>query len=122
MLKTFGKINVFVDEKTIGGNVSKVFSTSIDTEQTDKTKVRGYLDVRFSKKFMNETRYENMKPGKCYTLDIMDGWLAVRSYESNGTIKKVFYIFVNDAKPVAIKDCKPRPEKPKAEDDGELPW
>ena len=122
MLRVFGKINVFVDEKTIGGKAVKVFSTNIDTEQADKTKVKGYLDVRFSKSLFPEERIANMKPNKCYTLDITDGWLSVRQYQKGDETRKAFYIFVNKANAVAVKDCKPKAETTGDGNNGDLPF
>lgn len=117
MIRIIGKVSVFVTEKQVNGKTFRAYSTSIETEQVDKTKVKDFYDVRFGSKVFPESRLASWKTNTAYVLDVTDGWLGVRSYQNGDKIGKAKYIFINDARPVTAKEFTPKakPEPAKTE-------
>ena len=124
-----GKINVFVEkvETTADGQKKTItkLSTSIESPKVEGEKRdRVYCDVMFTKKAESEwpeARIDKLKDDVCYTLDLVDAFLSVRGWDSNGTRNKRIVIYVNAATPVSAKQFEKKAPLTKKESD-ELPF
>ena len=127
-----GKINVFVEHKEITDKDNNkksvvILSTSIeqakDKKNPDAKRARIYCDVSFTSKATDwpQSRLDKLKDDHCYTIDILDGFLGVRSWDYDGKQQKRLVLFVNDAKAVTAKQFERKAPVTKEESE-ELPF
>ncbi len=99
-----GKINLFVN--VVGGN--RYFSTTLSSLEQGENAVyeNYYLDVRFDKKHFVKEQLALFQENKCYTIEILKGWLTFRSYEKDGKKIKKPVIHIVEAKTEKVINCK----------------
>ena len=70
------------------------------------------MDVRFNKTKFPQESLDKLEDSKAYKLNILDGFLSVRTYvDKQGQEKRVVYIQVEDGKLEGSKDKKPVEKK-----------
>lgn len=97
-----GKITLFVKriEKNVGQPNYKgfnVYSGSIGSKQEDESYVNASIEIKFDKENFPFEKLDKLNPTKAYTLNIEEGWLGARAYQSDGKDRRVIYIFVKKA-------------------------
>lgn len=93
-----GKITLFVKEvKGKDGKSFKTYSGSIGSKQEDESYVNASIEIKFDKENFPFEKLDKLNPTKAYTLNIEEGWLGARAYQSDGKDRRVIYIFVKKA-------------------------
>ena len=100
-----GKLILFVQDKKGKENVPfKTFSTTISSKRNEEY-VNKSMEVRFNTENIPQEKLNKLSSSKCYTLEVEDGWLGVREYQTeDGDTRKVVYIYVDKA---SVKESKP---------------
>lgn len=111
-MKLTGTMTLFVSEPKqikVGEETKerKFYSTNISHKDQEEGKEAIYtnmtIDVRFTSKF-GDDKLAKLDHKKCYTLDVKDAWLDVRSYKKDGKDIRVPVIVINEAKCTESKD------------------
>lgn len=107
-----GQAKLFIKElKSSKGGTFKKFTSNISTKQDDGTYINLPVDIVFSKDKYPEATLNKLDVSKNYDLDIQNGFLFVREYESNGNIVKVLCIYVLDCTINNPKETKAKQSK-----------
>ena len=103
-MKISEKLILFVEDKKGKENQPfKTFSTTISSKKGEEY-VNKSIEVRFNTENIPLEKLNKLKSDYCYTLDVEDGWLSVRTYETeDGDTRKVLYIYIDKA---TVKDSK----------------
>ena len=103
-MKISERLILFVEDKKGKENQPfKTFSTTISTKKGEEY-LNKSIEVRFNTENIPLEKLNKLKSDYCYTLEVEDGWLSVRSYETEeGDTRKVLYIYVDKA---SVKDSK----------------
>ena len=117
-MKISERVILFVEDKKGKENKPfKTFSTTISSKQADESYLNKSLEVRFNTENIPLEALNKLKADMCYTLDVEDGWLSVRSYKTaENEERRVLYLYIDKA---TIKDSK-KIAKPSKSD--ELPF
>lgn len=109
-----GKLILFVQDKKGKENQPfKTFSTTISSRRNEEY-VNKSMEVRFNTENIPLEKLNKLSSSKCYTLEVEDGWLGVREYQTDeGDSRKVFYIYIDKA---SVKDSKPINNPSKSDD------
>lgn len=113
-MKISEKLILFVEDKKGKENQPfKTFSTTISSKKGEEY-LNKSIEVRFNTENIPLEKLNKLKSDHCYTLEVEDGWLSVRSYETEeGDTRKVLYIYVDKA---SVKDSK-KINKPSSNND-----
>ena len=100
-----GKLILFVQDKKDKENKPfKTFSTSVSSRKNEEY-ISKSLEVRFNTENIPQEKLNKLQSSKCYTLEVEDGWLGCREYQTeDGDSRKVIYLYVDKA---SVKDSKP---------------
>ena len=100
-----GKLILFVQDKKGKENQPfKTFSTTISSRKNEEY-INKSLEVRFNTENIPQEKLNKLQSSKCYTLEVEDGWLSVREYQTDdGDTRRVIYLYVDKA---SVKDSKP---------------
>ena len=92
-MKISERLILFVEDKEGKENQPfKTFSTTISTKKGEEY-LNKSVEVRFNTNNIPFEKLNKLKSDHCYTLEVEDGWLGVRSYETEeGDTRKVLYI------------------------------
>ena len=103
-MKISEKLILFVEDKKGKENQPfKTFSTTISSKKNEEY-VNKSIEVRFNTENIPLEKLNKLRSDHCYTLDVEDGWLSVRTYETeDGDTRKVLYIYIDKA---SVKDSK----------------
>ena len=103
-MKISEKVILFVEDKKGKENQPfKTFSTTVSSKKGEEF-INKSLEVRFNTENIPLDKLNKLQSDHCYTLDVEDGWLGVRSYETeNGDTRKVLYLYVDKA---TVKESK----------------
>ena len=109
-----GKIKLFVETKEAEeGRKFKVFSTSISSKVKDtENYIHKSMGVTFSAENFPSETLNKLQDNKVYDLDLVNSWLAVRSYkDKDGNEKTTIYLMVNKATLTGSKEIKKQKEQ-----------
>lgn len=98
-----GKITLFVEKSTIKveGNDKEIvkLSTTISHKQDDGSYLNKKVDVNLSKKKFPDEAVAKLDANECYTMEVYDGFLSVRSWKDrHQQDRREVVIVVNDGK------------------------
>lgn len=100
-----GKIIVFVEDKVVGKNTIKVFSTSVGKKNEDGSYTNASIGVRFTKENFPLERLNKFQANKCYSFELEEAWLDCRAFQTkDGKDAREIYITIKSAKPLEAKD------------------
>lgn len=101
-----GKLMLFIEDKKGKENKPfKTFSTTISNKNADGSYLNKSLEVRFNTENIKQESLNQLRSDRCYTLEVEDGWLSVRSYKTeNEEERKVFYIYIDKATIKSFKE------------------
>ena len=101
-----GKVILFVEEKKGKENKPfKTFSTTISNKNADGSYLNKSLEVRFNTENIKQESLNQLRSDRCYTLEVEDGWLSVRSYVNEAEEeRKVFYLYIDKATIKSFKE------------------
>lgn len=114
-----GKITIFPRKVEIEGKVVTFFNGTISTKITEgekETRLNKGIDVVFSSKKFPEEKLNLLEEGKCYTLRVDNGFLAVRERLINGSNVRELFIVVTDGTLEGSKVVEKKPPLPKNDD------
>lgn len=105
-MKILGKIYLFVENVKGEKGTFKNFSCNVSHKNEDKTYLNKRVKVVFDKEEF-KGKVEKLEVTKCYEVDVLDGWLDVRSY-LNKDKKEVreLYFYIAKATVLSSKDIK----------------
>ncbi len=105
-MKVSERLVLFVqDKKGKENRPFKTFSTTISSKKEDGIYINKSMEVRFNTENIPLEKLNKLSQDKCYTLEVEEGWLGVREYQTeNEETRKVIYVFVDKA---TVKDSKP---------------
>ena len=107
-----GQTKLFIKEMKSGkGGTFKKFTSNISSKQEDGTYVNLPVDIVFNKEKYPEATLNKLDPKYNYDLDITNGYLYVRQYESKGSINKVLCVYVNECTINNPKETKAKANK-----------
>ena len=103
-MKVSEKVVLFVQDKKGKENQPfKTFSTTISSKRNEEY-INMSLEVRFNNENIPVEALNKLSSDYCYSLEVEDGWLGVRTYENGeGETRKVMYLYIDKA---TIKDKK----------------
>ena len=103
-MKISEKLILFIEDKKGKENQPfKTFSTTISSKKNEEY-VNKSIEVRFNTENIPLEKLNKLRSNHCYILDVEDGWLSVRTYETeDGDTRKVLYIYIDKA---SVKDSK----------------
>lgn len=92
-----GKINFFVNENKVGDNVFRNYSGSLSKKVEEGKYQNASIEIKFDSKKFTQDKLDKLELDTMYQMEVNEGFISFRTYETNGKTNYVLFIMVSDA-------------------------